>query len=123
VKHEAASIRRTQILNAASHCIAERGFERATMDDIACTANLSKGSLYWHYTNKSAILQALLDRFAEELIGLWRVRAELEPSMGVVEQGQEALEAFVSKRSLLETWVELLHHSEARDRMSQLYVN
>lgn len=121
VKHESAAIRRTQILDAASHCIAEQGFERATMDDIARAANLSKGSLYWHYANKSAILQALLERFAEDLIGRYQGRAQSEPSLAVIEQGQEALQAFVSNRNLLEIWVELLHHCEAREQMAQLY--
>ena len=120
MKHETPSIRRAQIMNAARHCIAEQGFERATMDDIARAANLSKGSLYWHFSNKSAILEALLDSFKEELIGFWHGQGE---NPDVIKQGQEALKSFLSDRRFLETWIELLHHVEARDQMQRLYAD
>lgn len=57
--------RRAQILDAATRVFAEKGFERATVRDIARAAGIADGSLYNYFANKSALLLALLDRLNE----------------------------------------------------------
>lgn len=60
--------RRDQILEAASEVFVERGFHKARMDDIAKKSNLSKGSLYWYFKNKDAIVIELFNRiFSREV--------------------------------------------------------
>jgi AcrR family transcriptional regulator len=54
--------RKKQILDAAERVFSERGFDKARMDDIVDASGLSKGSLYWYYKSKDAIIRALLDR-------------------------------------------------------------
>ncbi len=54
--------RKNQILDAALRVFARRGFYKARMDDIAEEAHLSKGTLYWYFRGKDAILQALVDK-------------------------------------------------------------
>jgi len=53
--------RKKQILEAASNVFARAGFDDARMDDIAAESGLSKGSLYWYFKNKDAIIQAILE--------------------------------------------------------------
>jgi AcrR family transcriptional regulator len=67
--------RKKQILDAAERVFAERGFDKARMDDIVQESGLSKGALYWYYKSKDALIRALLDRVfisemreAEELV-------------------------------------------------------
>ena len=120
VKHEDSALRREQILNAATTCIAGVGLDRTTMDGIARAAGLSKGSLYWHFKNKSAILEALVERIADELLLAWTDQSA--PLKGnVATAGAAALKNFALNRELLETWLELLHHPDARLRMSTMY--
>ena len=57
--------RRGQILDAATLVFAEKGFERATIRDIARVAGIADGTLYNYFANKSALLLALLDRLNE----------------------------------------------------------
>ena len=64
--HRTKEERREQILSAAITCFAEKGYYEASMDDIAKAANLSKGSLYWHFKSKRELFQGLVERWLQE---------------------------------------------------------
>src|SRR3954454_20132596 len=49
------------LLAAAAQTFAERGFEAATMDEIAERVGLTKGALYYRYKSKDDLFLALLD--------------------------------------------------------------
>ncbi len=59
--------RRAQILQAALTCFARKGYHLTTMDDIVAESGLSKGSLYWHYKNKKALLLAAINWYFDRL--------------------------------------------------------
>ncbi|WP_020401786.1 TetR/AcrR family transcriptional regulator [Gracilimonas tropica] len=59
--------RRDQILTAAIELIEEQGFEKTTMDEIAERAELSKGTLYLYFNDKSTLHQAVKKRGLEHL--------------------------------------------------------
>lgn len=59
---EPTRAREQQILDAALVVFAQRGFTPARMDDIALAAGLSKGTLYWYFESKDALILALLKR-------------------------------------------------------------
>jgi len=56
------------LLKAAAETFAERGFERATMDEIAERVGLSKGALYYRYKGKEDLFIALLDERCQAYI-------------------------------------------------------
>ena len=47
--------RRQQITVAAKKVFSDKGFNRATMDDIANEAELSPGTLYLYFKNKEEL--------------------------------------------------------------------
>src|SRR3954454_16947033 len=49
------------LLRAAAATFAERGYEAATMDEIAERVGLSKGALYYRYKTKEDLFLALVD--------------------------------------------------------------
>ncbi len=51
------------ILNAASEVFAEVGYEAATIIEIAARSNTAVGSLYQFFSNKEAILFAIVERY------------------------------------------------------------
>ncbi|MGB8643817.1 MAG: TetR/AcrR family transcriptional regulator [Anaerolineae bacterium] len=51
--------RRSQILTAALDVFARKGFERATIADIAREAGMAEGSIYNYFKNKSDLLVSL----------------------------------------------------------------
>lgn len=52
---------RRRILLAAIRCVAERGYSRASIREIARTADMSPGSLYHYFPNKAELLKAAVD--------------------------------------------------------------
>ena len=64
LREKTSNLRRQHILEAASAVFAERGFERATIKDIARAAGIADGSIYNVFENKSALLEALLERLS-----------------------------------------------------------
>jgi DNA-binding transcriptional regulator YbjK len=51
---------RQKILQAAFEAFAENGYEKTSMDDIVKRSGLSKGTLYWHFTNKRELFLAAI---------------------------------------------------------------
>ena len=56
-----------ELLQAAAAVFQERGFEAATMAEIAARADAKIGSLYRFFPNKDAVAEALMSRYAEAL--------------------------------------------------------
>ena len=62
-----ASIER--ILESALDLMVTNGCNATTVDDIAKRAGLTKGAIYFHFENKTAIVMALLDTVEKLVIG------------------------------------------------------
>lgn len=60
---------RRRILDAAEEVFAEKGYHGTAVDDIARTADMSKGGFYFHFLNKQAIFLALMEALTPRLIG------------------------------------------------------
>ena len=59
--------RRQQIIVAAKRVFSEKGFNRATMEDIAQQAELSPGTLYLYFKNKDELYASLSLRILQYL--------------------------------------------------------
>jgi TetR/AcrR family transcriptional regulator len=55
-------LRSEDILDVATRLFAERGFEGASMSDVAERADMGKASLFYHFATKDALYEAVLDR-------------------------------------------------------------
>jgi AcrR family transcriptional regulator len=58
---------RARILEAALATFRERGFERATMREIAVAAEVATGAAYYYFDSKDAIVMAFYQRAQDEL--------------------------------------------------------
>ena len=52
---------RNDILESAIALLMEKGIEKFTMDRVSKRAGVAKGTVYLYYTNKQALLDAILD--------------------------------------------------------------
>ncbi len=59
-RQERAERTRTTILDAAAEVIEERGFAGASLSDILAKAGVTKGALYFHFSSKEELAQALV---------------------------------------------------------------
>ena len=55
-------VRRAQILEAAAALFAEKGYQRATVKEIAARAGVAPGTIYLYFENKRELLLAIADR-------------------------------------------------------------
>jgi AcrR family transcriptional regulator len=66
-QREVGRQRVAELLQAAAAVFQERGFEAATMAEIAARADANINSLYRFFPNKDAVAEALMRRYAEAL--------------------------------------------------------
>ena len=58
--------RRQQIMDAATELFAENGYYATTIADLAGTAGVANGTIYWYFDNKDSILLSILDEILRE---------------------------------------------------------
>ena len=67
------------LLHAAAAVFGEKGYEAATMTEIAARASAPIGSLYQFFPSKEALAEALFNRFAERAAAAFARVEELAP--------------------------------------------
>lgn len=60
-KEEAAATR-DGILDAAEKLFVEQGVSRTTLQHIATAAGVTRGAIYWHFDDKGALFNAMMER-------------------------------------------------------------
>ncbi|MDI9222414.1 TetR/AcrR family transcriptional regulator [Pantoea sp. EA-12] len=60
--------RSEQILDAAEQCMRQKGFHQTSIQNIASQADVSIGLIYKYYTNKEAIIEALVTHVVQRMI-------------------------------------------------------
>ena len=58
---------RRKIMDAALHVCAAKGYHDATMDDVADSIGVSKGTLYLYFKSKEELFNAISERFQDRL--------------------------------------------------------
>lgn len=66
-RQQPADARRQAILDAASSLLIEHGLAGTSMDAVARTAGIAKGTVYLYYASRTDLLAALRARYAWEL--------------------------------------------------------
>lgn len=61
---EQRQITRTRLIDASIQVFAERGFSRATVDDIVAAAGTTRSTFYLHFASKADVLPEMLERSA-----------------------------------------------------------
>jgi TetR/AcrR family acrAB operon transcriptional repressor len=79
---EDAARTREAILDAGLHIFAERGFAAAQLEDIARRAEVTRGALYHHFTNKADLYLAILKERWEAVMAplLQQLRGRRKPA-------------------------------------------
>jgi AcrR family transcriptional regulator len=94
---------RARILNAALTSFRKRGFEAATMRDIARDAGVALGAAYYYFPSKDAIVMDFYRRSCEEMQP--RIDAALKEASGLEERLRELIRVklahFAANRSVL----------------------
>lgn len=94
-----AADRRQAILAAALDAFSEKGFDGASLDDVAARGGVSKALIYEHFASKRELQMALLDTYVNDLLAnVISAVAATAPREGRMRNGIEALLEFVEER-------------------------
>jgi AcrR family transcriptional regulator len=65
VNTAARAVRREAFVDVAQHLIQTRGYEQMSIQDVLDALNASRGAFYHYFDSKQALLEAVVDRFAQ----------------------------------------------------------
>jgi AcrR family transcriptional regulator len=117
---------RRYLLEAASKVFAERGYHRATLDEVAAAAGFTKGAVYSNFKSKEDLFLALLEWRTEEEMAMLRTiigSSDVPPesrlsdfvSVFRVEPAEEDWSILYQ-----EFYLYALRHPQARERLAEL---
>lgn len=73
-------IRREELTLAALKCLADKGYDRVTLDDVTKEAGLSKGIASYYFRNREDLLISVIQRMWDNMVGVtrkvWGIPAE-----------------------------------------------
>lgn len=67
-----AEERRNEILDVADALFVQKGFDGTSTNDILEKVGIARGTLYYHFKSKEDIMDALIDRYSNCLLGAAR---------------------------------------------------
>ena len=71
-----ADERRNEILDAADELFCKKGFDGTSTNDILDKVGIARGTLYYHFSSKEEILDALIERYNKRLLSTAKIIAE-----------------------------------------------
>lgn len=123
-----APLRREQIVRATIRCLAEVGYARLTMRQVARAAGVSQGILHYYYADKRAILVAALEAAVADLdrrVAAAQARSGRDPRARLRALVRAGLASSREDRAawavFLEFWGAMMHDATLRGINADLY--
>ncbi|WP_371833912.1 TetR/AcrR family transcriptional regulator [Rhodococcoides yunnanense] len=91
--------RREQLIEVGRTLFAERGYEAASVEEIAGRANVSKPVVYEHFGGKEGLYAVIVDREMSTLLGMITKSLDLNRSRIRVERVALALLTYIEDRT------------------------
>jgi AcrR family transcriptional regulator len=98
------ALRRQDWIDAARRMLIAKGVERVRVDGLARALRITRGSFYWHFAGRKALLDAVLDD--------WRVRNTAPFLVVAQDEGRSGEEKF---RALVDIWLDESAYDPAYD--------
>lgn len=121
---ESKALTRTRVLAAAARVFARRGFNGASVEEVAEAAGFSKGAVYSNFESKDELFLALLDERMdakiETITAVLSTPPALERRLGVVDDLLRGLQAQERDWCLLATefWLYAMRNPRVRHRLA-----
>ena len=98
-KRKRGKVRVAALLDAGASLFAEKGYEAATMTEIALRARASIGSLYQFFPSKEVLAEALFNRYIERMAQVLEEIAARAPSLPPARLAQLLIESMLTLRA------------------------
>jgi AcrR family transcriptional regulator len=94
-----AAERREQLIEIARTVFAEKGFDGASVEEIAARAGVSKPVVYEHFGGKEGVYAVVVDREVRQLLGMMRGALSAGTPRLLLEQAAFALLDYIEQSS------------------------
>lgn len=94
-----AAERREQLIEIARTVFAEKGFDGASVEEIAARAEVSKPVIYEHFGGKEGLYAVVVDREVRQLLGMMREALTSGSPRLLLEQAAIALLDYIEQSS------------------------
>ena len=95
-KTEISAIRKEELTQAALKCMAIKGYDRVTLDDVTREAGLSKGIASYYFKNREELLVSVIYKMWEHVEGFTREIWEIPEQAGDPEEVFDRLREYYS---------------------------
>src|ERR1035437_4785107 len=125
-RQERKSQTRERLIDAAAAVFAQRGFEPATLDEVAAAAGYTKGAVYSNFASKTELFIALIERRIEVQTAEHARRFEGQDLAGLARtlEAEPDEDSDSERRWLLlavEFWLHAMRDERARVLMAEQY--
>jgi len=103
-----ADERRNEILDAAEKLFIQKGFDATSTNDILEEVGIARGTLYYHFESKEAILDALIERYNKKVLDKAKEIAR-DKSLSIIERLMGAVMALNIKQKSEREIIEEIH--------------
>jgi len=116
---------RQRLLQAAGEVFAERGYDRASLDDVATAAGLTKGAVYSSFASKADLLYALMRERIDERLALVTEAVERQATVREItrDAGSGLAQLMSSQRDwhllFIEFWARAVRDPELHDELAR----
>ncbi len=122
-KQERSQVTVEAILSATAHILTENGYNQLTTNRVAERAGVSIGSLYQYFPNKEALIFALAEQHANEMVQLAKQHLEGLSDRTIPEVLRQIIKAALAAHAVNPKLHRVLHeqipHSEVMKRLDQ----
>jgi AcrR family transcriptional regulator len=94
-----AAERREQLIEIARTVFSEKGFDGASVEEIASRAEVSKPVVYEHFGGKEGLYAVVVDREVRQLLGMMREALTADSPRMLIEQAAFALLGYIEQSS------------------------
>ena len=109
VNEKEYALKRNQILDVTQRLVYTKGYEQMAIQDILVELQISKGAFYHYFDSKPALLEALIERIAQEALQLLNPIVQ-DPHLPALEKLQRFFDTAVRWKTARKTFmIELLH--------------
>jgi AcrR family transcriptional regulator len=109
-----------QILDAATEILLAKGMNALTMDEIAGTAGLAKGTTYLYFKSKAQVLAALRIRHVQRMLATCHAAAGGSPSTAVIDRVERFVETIFEFTKVNARLLFLLFHEAVGDDSAEV---
>ena len=82
---EDALVTRNKLLDAAEYLFQSQGVSRTSLQNIAQRAGATRGAVYWHFTDKADLFNAMIERVTLPLEAAFFDDTDLRPNLSLID--------------------------------------